>query len=76
MTGVRLEKEYKVGAPSSRKASNQPFMLLPKIFLLPHKFLVFLLQMKMKVLHDFLYRQRCLLAVVYGKLSEDLYSLK
>lgn len=26
VTGVRLEKEYSVGAPSSRKASNQPFI--------------------------------------------------
>jgi hypothetical protein len=27
MTGVRLENEYRVGAPSSRNASNHPFIL-------------------------------------------------
>lgn len=28
VTGVRFEKEYSVGPPSSRNASNQPFMLV------------------------------------------------
>lgn len=27
VTGVRFEKEYSVGAPSSRKASNHPFII-------------------------------------------------